>query len=136
MSYKTKTITVRLNWKHLEALDKLTERWELASRNKIITNCLMWRASETVQEFEALEDAYRAQNTKIDRLESVIRMLLWDNWTYFIRDNKDILGFWAKPNHTYEDYFYNTVEKFKLGYFSMHEKAPSRTKDGKYRGFN
>lgn len=95
----------------------------------------MWRASETVQEFEALEDAYRAQNDKIEKLESVIRSLLWDNWTYFIRDNSDLLGFWARPNHTYDDYFYNQLEQYKI-YLPKNAKPPTRTKDGKYRGFN
>jgi hypothetical protein len=114
MGSKTKIMSVRLNWRHLQALERLKQRWDHITPNKIMTSCLMWRASETVEEFEALEAASRRQKDRIERLESVIRMILRDNWSTFIRDNKDVLGFLAKPDHTWDDYFHNQMESYRL----------------------
>ena len=137
MSYNTKVFSIRLNWKHIEALEKLQGRFELSTKNKIITNCILWRASETVQEFEALERAHRAQYEEILKLQSLIRIIVGDHWRTCVRDNENLKLIFAKPKFTYEDYFYNITEGH---YIPINSPKPKRKQLGKYettyRGFS
>ena len=90
MSYRTKTFTVRLNTRQLDALEKLQEKNPLATRNKIVTSCIMWRASEIVEEFERVEHHNKMLIANKQKYEGIIRCLIWDTWEYYIRNNLEV----------------------------------------------
>jgi hypothetical protein len=114
MSYTTKTFTVRLNWRQLEALQKLKDKNPLASRNKIITSCIMWKASDIVEQFEILEKENERLKERDEKFKSIIRMHLFDTWEYYIKNNAEVR---AIKGPYYEEYKTKELDRI----FELHQ---------------
>ena len=50
----------------------------------------MWRASEIVEEFERVEHRNKILVANKQKYESIIRVLIWNTWEYYIKNNVEI----------------------------------------------
>ena len=50
----------------------------------------MWRASEIVEEFERIENMNKRLMAHQQKYESIIRVLIWETWEYYIKNNLEV----------------------------------------------